>query len=188
MGTDTQAIPDGVRFHSDNSVLIRYLNAPGATVTRGAVSLTFDLGVENGGGVSAFNGDAQSPTQQFISGMAYHRLWFLNGVIGWTVGGGYIHNPGRYLVLAPTGAASSVFTIAPGQSFDAWDASTSLDWMPNEQVTWRLELVHRAANVPYFAGHGGVTSPDGYNPTPAGFSPDLVKEETRLVLAFMARF
>jgi hypothetical protein len=40
--------------------------------------------------------------------MAYHRLWFFNRHLAWTVGGGMMHNPGRYLVLAPTGNASPV--------------------------------------------------------------------------------
>jgi hypothetical protein len=61
--------------------------------------------------------------------------------------------------------------------------------MPNENITWKFELVHREANVPYFAGHGGVTSPDGYTTTPLGsFVPDLVKSESRFVIAMIVRF
>jgi hypothetical protein len=50
---------------------------------------------------------------------------------------------------------------------------------------------HRHADVPYFAGHGGVTSPDGYNTTPLGgtnFVPDLVNSETRFIAALLVRF
>jgi hypothetical protein len=77
-----------------------------------------------------------------------------------------------------------------GTKFDAWDASATLDWMPDELQTWRLEFVHRAANVPYFAGHGGVTSPDGYlnTPVPSGWRPDLVKSEDKLLGALLLRF
>jgi hypothetical protein len=62
--------------------------------------------------------------------------------------------------------------------------------MPNDYLTFRLEVVHRHASVPYFAGHGGVTSPDGYNttPVPADFTPDLVPSETRFIAALLVRF
>jgi hypothetical protein len=44
--------------------------------------------------------------------------------------------------------------------------------------------------VPYFAGHGGVTSPDGYftTATPPGWRPDLVKNDLRLIGAMLVRF
>jgi hypothetical protein len=44
--------------------------------------------------------------------------------------------------------------------------------------------------VNYFAGHGGVTSPDGYitTTTPAGWQPDLVKADTRIIFAALTRF
>ena len=123
--------------------------------------------------------------------MFYHRLWFTDEKFGWTFGGGFMHNPGRYLVLIPTGVAANTFTENPGDKFDAWDCSTTIQYMPSESITWLLELVHREANVPYFAGHGGVTSPNGYNPPlgdPTGFVPDQVKTETRIIFALMVRF
>ena len=62
--------------------------------------------------------------------------------------------------------------------------------MPDQFQTWRVEVVHREANIPYFAGHGGVTSPDGYTTTavPPGWKPDQVKAETRLIGALLLRF
>ena len=63
--------------------------------------------------------------------------------------------------------------------------------MPNEQHDVRPRgQPPRRPNVPYFAGHGGVTSPDGYTttPTPAGWRPDLVKGDTRVILAYLLRF
>ena len=102
-----------------------------------------------------------------------------------------MHNPGRYLVLTPTGVAGQLFTTNPGDKFDAWDFSTTLQYMPNDFVTWLVEMVHREANIPSFAGSAGVTSPNGYNPPsgdPTGFTPDLRKTETRIILALMVRF
>jgi hypothetical protein len=202
-GTDAAATPDRIRFHSDNSIEIRYMNTPDGVITRGAFSVTQDVGFERGGGVSGFSTDV-GPRQYFVSGMIYHRLWLAHDHVGWTIGGGYINNPGRYLVLLPSGDANALpnpytptvlagthpFTANPGDQFHGWDCSTTLDWMPNDFLTWRFEVVHREADVPYFAGPGGVTSPDGYTTTaiPPGWAPDLVKSETRFIFATLVRF
>src|SRR5205823_5939019 len=97
--------PTRARFHTDNSLIVRYYNSPGKKfISKAAFSLTADLGFENGGGVVPFGGDSLTPAQNFISGMLYNRVWFGEKQrIGWTIGGGVIHNPGRYLSLLPTG-------------------------------------------------------------------------------------
>jgi hypothetical protein len=64
--------------------------------------------------------------------------------------------------------------------------------MPREFITFRAEFNHRAANVPYFTGPGGVT-PDGGNQGGAGslvngWTPDLVKNENRLTFAMMLKY
>jgi hypothetical protein len=71
--------------------------------------------------------------------------------------------------------------------------------MPSQNITFRAEYVHRWANVPYFAGHGGVTPPapgappgvysnDG-NPTSpiTGWAPDLQKNEDRITVNLLVR-
>ena len=187
VGWDTPNAPGRVRFHTDDSVEVRYWNAPRSLLSKAAFSLTQDYGFENGDGVTAFGGSG-GPAQSFVSGMLYHRLWFFEDHLGWTVGGGYIHNPGRYLALLPTGAG--VLTQNPGDDFDAWDVSTNLQYMPGPYNTWGLELVHRRANTPYFSGHGGVTSKSGWSlpiGDPAGFSADLQKRETRIILSHIFR-
>ena len=203
-GTDAGGIKQRRRYHTDNSFLIRYINRPEAKgLSRSAISITSDIGCEEGGGVDGFRGTATAPKQFFISGMIYHRMWFNKNHIGWTVGGGFMNNPGRYLVLLPTGQASVLpnplnptatagaypFTANPGDQFVAWDASTSVDWMPNQSITFRAEFVHREANTPYFAGRGGVTSPNGYITTPLtpDWRPDLRKTENRIIFAVLFR-
>jgi opacity protein-like surface antigen len=216
VGWDTQDNPGRFRFHSDNSFLLRYYNDPNnKVVPRAAFSVTADIGGELGDGVTAFGGSgveggctsATPCTQQFLSWMAYNRLWFLDGVLAFTAGGGMMHNPGRYLILAPTGQASpfpqplstpnvqyvaptGAYDTNPGTKFDAWDVAAGFQYMPTEQVTYDLELSRRASNVPYFAGHGGVTSPDGYmqTTTPPGWRPDLVKSDLRIIAALLVRF
>ncbi|WP_294677121.1 porin [uncultured Fluviicola sp.] len=205
-GTDAAGLKDRKRFHSDNSLLVRYYNRPESKgISRMAFSLTGDFGFEKGGGVNGLkNGDSiEGPAQYFASLMFYNRIWFGKNKFAWTIGGGVMTNPGRYLVLYPTGQASPLpnpndptqtagaypFSANPGDQFKGWDISTNFDWMPNQSITFRAELIHRQSSVPYFAGHGGVTSPTGYTttPLPSDWRPDLVKSETRLVFAILFR-
>jgi hypothetical protein len=203
-GTDAAGLKNRIRFHSDNSLLVRYYNQPKAKgISKAAFSSTFDLGFEKGDGVGGFSNSATTPAQYFLSGMVYHRLWFNENNMAWTIGGGFMTNPGRYLVLYPTGDASPLpnpnnptqtagthpFSANPGDEFKGWDCSTNFDFMPNQSITFRLELVHREASVPYFAGSGGVTSPSGYTTTslPSDWKPDLVKMENRIILALLFR-
>jgi hypothetical protein len=191
-GTDTLDDPERRRIHSDQSVMVRYYSEPKDQIlSRAAASLTVDYGNENGGGVS-YN------TQYFLGFMAYNRLWFYENHFGITFGGGAITNPGRYLVLLPpiNGATAAsgtpYFTENPKDKFAAWDMQLTGDWMPTEWVTFRLEYNHRFANVPYFAGHGGVTPQGGNQGAPGslvpGFLPDLVKTENRISVALLVRF
>ncbi len=205
-GNDAAGNPNRKRFHSDNSVLVRYYRQPHSKgITQMAFSLTADIGFERGGGVNGFkDGDStQGPAQYFASAMFYNRLWFAKNKCAITVGGGIMTNPGRYLVLYPTGQASPLpnpnnptqtagafpFSANPGDAFSAWDCSTNFDYMPNQSITFRLEFVYRNANVPYFAGPGGVTSQTGYSTTTLdpNWQPDLVKSEKRLILAMLFR-
>ncbi|MGA1977418.1 MAG: porin [Bacteroidales bacterium] len=205
-GTDTGGNPDRKRYHSDNSLLVRYNNDPQSEgISMVAFSLTADIGFEKGGGVNGFkNGDSiQGPAQYFASAMFYNRVWFRKNKFAWTIGGGLMTNPGRYLVLYPTGQASPLpdpnnptqtegafpFSANPGDKFKAWDCSTNFDIMPNQSLTFRVEFVHRQSSVPYFAGRGGVTSQTGYSTTPLapGWRPDLVKSESRVIFALLFR-
>lgn len=191
VGWDTPNAPDRLRFHTDNSAVIRYLDRPqGRVVTKAAFSLTADLGFEQGGGVVAFGGDSLRPAQNFLSAMLYHRLWLgQRQQWGWTVGGGVIHNPGRYLALLPTG--NGTLTQNPGDQFQGWDASTCVQFMPNPYMTFGLEFVTRHASVPYFSGPGGVTSPNGWNApigNPSGYVADLRRQEQRIIVSSIFRF
>ena len=204
IGTDVQDQPKCYRFHSDNSILVRYYNKTTKRgISKAAFCVTADLGFQKGGPDGGFGLMSSLPQSNFLSGMAYNRIWFDHDHFAWNIGGGIMHNPGRYLVLAPTGDAdpnlnpatgttigTHPYNMNPGSPFDAWDCSTNVDWMPNEMITFRIEYVHRQAAEDYFAGHGGVTSPDGYQgpPLTPGWTPDLVKSENRFIVAMMVRF
>jgi hypothetical protein len=190
VGKDTLGL-DRTRFHTDDSIMVRYHTDPESTISKAAASLTLDAGFETGDG-------ANSGNQHFLGFMAYNRLWFLKDKFAFTCGGGAINNPGRYLVLVPpingaTAATGSPYwSAAPGDSFHAWDAQLAFDYMPTQNLTFRLEFNHRHANVPYFAGSGGMTPPGGNTGDPTqsipGFSPDLRENEDRITLAMMVRF
>lgn len=191
-GADTLGTPGRLRFHTDDSIMIKYHDSPNSFINRAAFSLTLDAGCEDGGGVNCAN-------QNFLGFMAYNRLWFDHNHYGFTFGGGAIKNPGRYLVLLPpiNGATASTgspyFTENPGQDYWAWDSQLTADYMPNTNITFRLEFNHRWANVPYFSGPGGVTPPSnlpnsGPGSTVNGWSgPDLKNTEDRLTAAMMIR-
>jgi hypothetical protein len=203
-GTDAAGIPERTRFHSDNSVLVKYYDRPNSTgLSKMAFSVTGDLGFEQGGGVNGFKTGGSTPAQYFLSVMAYNRMWFAKNKVAFTMGGGYMTNPGRYLVLLPTGEASALpnpnnptqtsgrfpFTANPGDQFNGWDFSANVDYLINQNIALRLEYVNRTSSVPYFAGRGGVTSPNGFTttPLPADWRPDLVKKDQRIIMALLFR-
>ncbi|MBI3405436.1 MAG: outer membrane beta-barrel protein [Acidobacteria bacterium] len=196
-GTDTLGNPGRKRIHSDNSIQVKYFDDPDGSLSKGALTFTFDLGCEIGGGVSCTGGTTASPSQYFLGFMAYNRLWFHKNLFALTLGGGAITNPGRYLVLLPpiNGATAfsgtPYFTANPGDKYKAWDGSITFDYMPTQFTTFRIEYNHRAANVPYFSGRDGVTPPGG-NIGPAGslvpgFTPNLRKRENRITIAWLLK-
>jgi hypothetical protein len=197
-GTDWLGLPDRRRFHSDNSLTFKYFDRPGNGYSKGAFSLTVDLGCESGAGVRCVNGDKTNPSQNFSGVMFYNRAWFGADRYALTLGGGAMQNPGRYLVLIPpiNGATAAsgtpYFTANQGDQFRAWDASLTFDYMPDQFVTFRAELDRRGSSVPYFAGRGGVTPPGGNQGPPGsvveGFAPDLRTTETRMNLALLVKF
>ena len=197
VGADTLGVPTRTRLHTDNSIEVKYFDRPENFLDKAAFSLTGDAGCETGGGVSCL-GSRNAPKQSFLGYMIYNRLWFQHDRYGLTLGGGRINNPGRYLVLLPpiNGATATsgtpYFTTNPGAPYKAWDVSGTFDYMPSQYITFRWEFNHRAANVPYFSGSGGIT-PAGGNTGPAGsvvpgFTPDLRKTENRINLALLVKF
>ena len=198
LGADTPANPGRIRWHTDDSIQVKYLDRPADFLSKGAFSVTIDAGCESGGGVSCFGNSAQGPKQSFLGFMVYNRLWFKKDLYALTLGGGAINNPGRYLVLIPPiNGATAVsgtpyFTANPGDPYKAYDASATFDYMPRQYITFRTEFNHRGANVPYFSGSGGITPPGGNTGAPgsvvAGFTPDLRKRENRMNFAILVKF
>jgi len=198
LGEDALGNPNRVRYHTDDSVQYKYFDNPYGLLSKGAFSLTGDMGCEHGGGVSCAGDSSKGPKQSFLGFMAYNRLWFDKNLFALTIGGGRINNPGRYLVLLPpiNGATATsgtpYFTENPGDKYKGWDVSSTIDYMPSQYITWRIEYNHRAANVPYFSGPGGVTPPGGNTGAPGsfvpGWAPDLRNSENRMTGAILVKF
>ena len=198
LGRDTLGVPNRSRFHTDDSVQVKYYENPERLLDRSAFTVTIDAGCESGGGVNCFGNSATGVKQSFLGFMVYNRIWLHKDLFGVTVGGGAINNPGRYLVLLPpiNGATNITgtpyFTENPGDPFKAWDSTLTFDYMPSQYITFRWEYNHRSSNVPYFSGTGGVTPGGGNQGAPgslvAGFAPDLSKHENRMNMAIMVKF
>ena len=217
VGADALGIPNRTRIHTDNSIEVKYYDHPERFVDKMALTLTGDAGCETGGGVNCTTnqknsaGQIVSYKQSFLGYMLYNRWWFHSDRYAFTLGGGKINNPGRYLVLLPPidGATATsgtpYFPENPGDPFKAWDISATYDYMPSQYITFRWEFNHRHANVPYWSGPGGVTPPGGNNGSPgsyvclSGFTtcngspsntwyPDLRYTEDRATMAILVKF
>jgi len=160
------------RFHEDDSVLVKYYDARGlggAGVSKMAFSLTWDWGCEYGGGVHCTH---EPNKEEFIGAMLYDRTWFDNDLYAVTLGGGFMNNPGRYLVLTPpingatAASGSPYFTQQPGQKIYQWDSQVNFQYMPEDWITWWTEATFRHSSVPYWSGPGGITPPGGNNGSP----------------------
>jgi hypothetical protein len=197
-GTDTLGIPGRKRVHTDDSVQWKYYDRPNSFVSKMASTLTIDAGCEYGvnAGVSC-HGEPNAPAQYFLGFMEYDRVWFDHDLFAFTLGGGAITNPGRYLVLLPPINGATAFTgtpyfpESPGDPFKAWDVSGTFDYMPTQFTTFRFEVNHRSSDVPYFSGPGGITPPGGNNGFPGviipGWSPDLSKHENRFTISILVK-
>jgi len=198
LGADTLGVKNRIRYHTDDSIQLKYYDNPARLMDKAAFTFTLDAGCESGGGVSCFGNGSSGPKQSFLGFMEYNRFWFHKDVFAFTVGGGAIDNPGRYLVLLPpiNGATAisgtPYFTENPGDPFKAWDVQGTFDYMPSQYVTFRWEYTHRGSNVPYFSGPGGITPLGGNTGNPSslvtGFAPDLRKYENRGTVAILVKF
>ncbi len=187
------------RVHTDNSVELKYYDNPKRFMDKMAFTVTGDLGCEYGGGVpngpypangqsplmgtsdtysggvNCHNARNGKPKQSFAGWMLYQRFWFKKDLWAVTLGGGQMTNPGRYLTLLPpinnatAVTGSPYFTENPGDRAQMHDGTITLDYMPSQFITFRLESGYRFSDIPYWTGHGGITPPGGANGAPADY-------------------
>jgi len=200
LGEDDAGYPGRSRLHADYSAQVRYYDQPSKWFDKAAFSLTGDLGCEYGGGpasgpfsptgaspemgsgstysggVNCHNSANGRPKQAFLGWMAYNRLWFKKDLFAMTLGGGQMSNPGRYLtLLPPINGATAVsgtpyFTENGGDRAQMHDGTITLDYMPSQFITLRLEQGYRYSDIPYWTGRGGITPPGGNNGAPTQYA------------------
>jgi Putative beta-barrel porin-2, OmpL-like. bbp2/Carboxypeptidase regulatory-like domain len=183
-GEDNVGLPKRTRYHTDDSIELKYFDRPqkGNGIDRMAFTFTGDMGCETGQGVSCAGNHPYDPItgkggpkQSFLGYMIYNRWWWHKDVLALTLGGGQINNPGRYLALVlPVNGATAIsgtpyFPAYPGAPFKAYDGTATLDWMPSQFVTFRWEFGYRHVNVPYWSGREGITPPGGNNGAPQDY-------------------
>ncbi len=193
MGEDDFGIEGRTRFHTDNSIEYKYYENSETKLDRMAFSITADAGCEEGYGVACMGSAGHkifSPAigstpatpyykQSFLGWMTYNRWWFDKDRYAITAGGGYVNNPGRYLVLLPpiNGATavtgSAYFPEDPGLNYHGEDGTFTYDFMPRQFITYRVEYGYRHSDVPYWAGRGGSTPPGGATNAPIGNPGDF---------------
>ncbi len=179
-GSDSQGIPDRVRFHNDHSALLRYYDAPASSfISKAAVSINNHIGFESGGNVNGE--DLPGPDRAHMVGTALvNRVWFSHDQLALSIRPEVFSNPTRYLSQYPPPGFESGPHV---KALQIWGLTGTFDVMPTDFFALRFEGSYRHANVPYYAGHGGTTSPSGYQPTPAGYVPDTVKDQVLFVVA-----
>ncbi|MGD0632232.1 MAG: outer membrane beta-barrel protein [Terracidiphilus sp.] len=193
MGEDDAGYPGRSRVHADYSVQYKFYDNPKNTMDKIAWTITGDAGCEYGGGpaagyydphgfspemgtadsytggVNCHNSHNGRPKQMFIGTMSYLRFWFNKDIFAMTLGGGLMNNPGRYLTLLPPINGATAITGTPyytenaGDRAQMHDGTITLDYMPAQFITFRLETGYRYSDTPYWTGRGGITPPGGNN-------------------------
>lgn len=166
-GEDTPGVPARKRFHSDQSILLRYLNDPKARgLSKAAFSINNHVGFQSGGGVAR-------DSAYMVGAAISNRFWFNRDKLALTVRGEYLSNPTRY--LSPPAAYSST---GDQNSLKIKGLTGTFDVMPTDFMAFRFEVMARSSNVPYFAGRSGTTTGANGFPTTVDFTPLGAKKQT----------
>jgi putative OmpL-like beta-barrel porin-2 len=175
VGQEEQTDPEAVRYYTDNYAQLQYFKRGGSFVTSSAVAVVADVGYEARSLAASgpMTGYALANRTEFGDGWAF------------SVRGDIFYDKTRAITTRlPLG---SPYTLPdPDSPFLGGGVTTTLDYWPSPWLVWRLEYIHRAANVPFFSGPGGITGngPDGTVNTAPGapaFTPDLRRTDDRIV-------
>jgi hypothetical protein len=191
LGRETKNQPGRERFNLDASVLWRYFNKPKSNaVSMMALSINGHAGFESGGKDLMSGAPLQSIDSAHFLGVAFaDRIWFDHNRFALTGRIDAMYNPSRYASIAPLPQGFIAnYPGDPGYKELLWALTLTFDLMPSDNLTFRLEATSRHADIPFFAGPEGTTSPDGWQGTTGAFLPDLKNVENRLSAALMFRF
>lgn len=174
-GSEVEGDPRSLRIYSDNNLQLRYYRNPRDTFLRSlALSLVADLGYEH-------RGNAPSG---WVGGVALANRFDWSARWKSTLRADFFYDETQALSARfPVGSAYPWTAHAP---LRAGGLTATVDFWPSPWLVLRLEYSHRAANQPYFSGHGGITGPGGVLPVDASarasFVPDLRPSDDRFIL------
>ena len=172
-GREAQGDPDSLRIYTDNNLQVRYYKGETGTVPRSmAVSVVADVGHEH-------RGNAPSGWMGGVS-LAHHIEWNDK----WKTGVRVDFFDDQTQALSIKFPVGSPYLLPTTGKLVVGGASLTMDYWPSPWLLTRLEYSHRAANQPYFSGHGGITGPNGVPPVDAAaqaaFTPDLERSDDRV--------
>lgn len=185
-----------IRFHHDHSIVARYYKNPKAKgISQAAFSINSHYGFQSNNDTN----DVVKASQNFMIGTSVaNRLWWQKNKLALTVRADYLTNQSvvngknvsPYLAFTPaiSGTIPNGFeqAIANNEKLRLLQFTTTLDVMPSDYVTFRIEYGFRNASIPYFTSSGGTTSSSGYVNGPTGLTPwvpTLLKNENRITVA-----
>ena len=204
LGEDALGIPDRIRYHTDDSIEVKYYDHPESSSTRWRLPLTGDTGCE-----TRRRRELHRQQEEFggksSSSRVFSVTWSTTAggstriVTALTLGGGKINNPGRYLVLLPpiNGATAAsgtpYFTENPGDPYKAWDAfgDVRLHAQPVHHFPLGVQSSRRQRSVFHRPGRdyaSGRKQRELRRSMVAGLAPDLRKTENRATMAMLVKF
>lgn len=175
-GQDVPLDSKSSRWYSDNYAQYQYYKGSSGLVRSAAIAAVADVGYQYRGTPGARDG--------LLNGESLSNRIEFQGDVMWTLRTDYYYDQGQSIV---TGFPVTSPYIRPDQDrpFSGGGIATTLDYWPSPWSLFRVEYMHRASNIPFFSGHGGISGPAGIAPaTPAeaaAFTPDLRKFDDRIV-------
>jgi len=110
LGEDALNTPGRVRYHSGDSIQIKYYDNKERFMDKAAFSLTATWDASTVGGVSCAGNSTKGPKQSFLATCLQPLCWFDNDKYGLTLGGGQINNPGGIWFCSPIMARRALGT------------------------------------------------------------------------------
>ena len=178
VGQTSPTDSSSVRYYTDNYAQLQYYKNPHGFFTSSALCAVADVG---------YQANSLTASGAMTGYSLTHRTEFGDG---WavTVRGDIYYDRTRAVTNnLPIG---SPYTLPDSKDpFLGGGFTGTVDYLPSPWILWRLEYAHRAANVPFFSGSGGITGngPDGTAGPAKGlpgyepFTPDLRKSDDRII-------
>jgi len=169
VGHEERYDPHALRIYSDNSAQLQYLKHVGF-IDSAALALVGDLGFEHRAlAASGWMGGASLTNRVEVGRFAL------------TVRGDLFYDQTQALIQQLPTSAGVNSALPDSGPFLGGGFAATVDFWPSPWLLCRLEYGHRAANIPYFSGPGGITAPAS-GADASTFVPDLRKSDDRLVL------